>query len=69
MKQKISIEFTKAEIDITYYALMQEMEKTFKNTMSSVSFETLEHWYLLLKKVKEALEQYEKRQEKKNNGK
>ena len=41
------------------------MEKTFKNTMSSISFETLEHWYLLLKKVKEALEQYEQKTGKK----
>lgn len=59
MKQKISIEFTKEEIDITYHSLMQEMEKTFKNTMSSISFEILEHWYFLLKKIRNAQQQYE----------
>ena len=76
---KVHIEFTKEEIDITYYALMQEMEKSFKKigefgnlrTVEHKSpddlFKILEHWYLLLKKIKEAKDIYEQATSEKEN--
>lgn len=63
MKEKTSIEFTKDEIEVIYHALTQEMNQSLRSGMSSciISFDTLEHWYLLLKKIKKALKQYEQK--------
>lgn len=57
---KVHIEFTKKEIEVVYHALTQEMNQSLKSGISyNINFETLEHWYLLLKKIKVAKDLYE----------
>ena len=62
MNKKVTIEFTKDEIEVIYYALTQEMNQSLKSGVSyNINFETLANWYVLLKKIKKAKEQYEQK--------
>ena len=65
----MKIELTKDEINMIYEVFIQEMEKVFErryNLQKSkiykngwIPFKLLENWYLFLKKIKDAKDQYE----------
>lgn len=61
MKEKTSIEFTEKELNVIYNSLISDMNRSFKDQMCYIDFKILEYWYLLLKKIKKAQEQYEQK--------
>lgn len=54
MEQKITVEFTIKEINIIYNTIISQLQNTFKDELYCITYKSLEDYYLLLKKLKQA---------------